>query len=258
MTKTVGVLGGMGPEATVAFLGRLLASTPAERDQDHLHVLVDSNPAVPDRNRAVAGTGPSPAPVLAEMARRLESAGAELLVMPCNAAHAFAGAVVGAVGVPFLSILDATVAATRHRHPEAASVGVLAAQGALDAHLYRDAFAARGIRTIEPEGASRERFMELLYRIKRGDKGAEVRTAMSALAAGLVEQGAEAIVAGCTEVPLVLAADDVAVPLVDSLEALARATVAAAGGGGAGPGGSGDRRPLGVEPDDEDALRPNP
>ena len=266
-TKTVGVLGGMGPEATVAFLGQLLAATPAARDQDHLHVIVDSNPAVPDRNRAVAGTGPSPAPVLAEMARRLEAAGAELLVMPCNAAHAFADAVLGAVDVPFLSILDATVDATR-RHRGITRVGVLAAQGALQAHLYRDAFGGWGIRTVEPEGASRDRFMELLYRIKRGDKGAEVRDAMSALAGDLIARGAEAIVAGCTEVPLVLAADRVPVPLVDSLHALAVATVEAARGVRADPGASGDGEPRGGEAGggealdggsaEADALRPNP
>ena len=228
--RTVGVLGGMGPAATVAFLQRLVDLTPVERDQDHLHVIVDSNPAVPDRNRAVAGTGPSPAPILSEMARRLEAAGAELLVMPCNAAHAFAEAVTRATDVPFLSILDATVAEVRRRHPDVSAVGVLAAAGALDAHLYRDAFARVGLRAIEPEGPARKAFMSLLYRIKRGDRGGRVRAEMAGLAMQLVAAGAGAIVAGCTEVPLVLAQDDVDVPLVDSIDALAAATVRAAGG----------------------------
>lgn len=236
--RTVGVLGGMGPEATLDFFARVLAATPAERDQDHLHVIVDSNPQVPNRNDAVAGTGPSPAPVLAEMAQRLAAAGAELLVMPCNAAHAFADAIRAATEVPFVSIVDVTVAEVLRRRPDVRTVGVLAAAGALDAGLYRSAFGAHGVATVEPEGADRDAFMELLYRIKRRDHGPDVSAAMAELADRLVAAGAELVVAGCTEVPLVLKAPDVAVPLVDSTDALVRATIVGA--------------------TELDALRPNP
>ena len=222
---TVGVLGGLGPEATLDFFAKVLAHTEAQRDQDHLHLLIDNNPKVPNRNEAVAGSGPSPAPALAAMARGLEAAGADFLVMACNAAHAFQSAITDATALPFVSIIAETVAATLERRPPPTTVGVLAAAGCIDAGLYRDAFAAEGVNTVEPEGERRERFMALLYRIKRGDKGAAVRRGMLALATELVEAGAEAIVAGCTEVPLVLFAADLPVPLVDSTEALVKATV---------------------------------
>ncbi|MFA5569598.1 MAG: amino acid racemase [Trueperaceae bacterium] len=227
----LGILGGLGPAATVDFYAKLVAATPALTDQDHLHVIIDADPSVPNRNEAVAGTGPSPAPQLAAMAVRLEAAGAEALFMVCNAAHAFAGAITSAVGVPLVSIVDETVDATLAAAPNARRVGVLAAAGAQDARLYATAFAARGVGVLEPVGERRDRFMSLLYRVKAGETGTGVREAMLALARELTDDGAEAIVAGCTEVPLVLNADDLAAaglsaPLVSSTDALVAAAVA--------------------------------
>lgn len=224
-TKTVGVLGGLGPEATLEFYARVLELTPATQDQDHLRLIIDSNPKVPNRNEAVAGTGPSPGPMLARMAAGLEHAGADFLVMACNAAHAFQPHIEEAISVPFVSIIEETVRATLERTPKVTRVGVLASSGCLDARLYHDAFAEHGVGVVVPEGAGRETFMRLLYRIKAGDKGAEVREAMRALALALVAQGAEAIVAGCTEVPLVLTPDALPCPLLDSSAVLAERTV---------------------------------
>jgi aspartate racemase len=224
-TKTVGVLGGLGPEATLDFYAKVIALTPAAKDQDHLHLIIDSNPQVPNRNEAVAGTGPSPGPMLAAMALRLEHAGADFLVMACNAAHAFQGDIEAVVSVPFVSIIEETVRATLEAVPDLKRVGVLASSGCLDAQLYQGAFAERGVEVSILGGAERDRFMTLLYRIKAGNKHAEVREAMSKLAHTLIEQGAEAIIAGCTEVPLVLSADSLPCPLLDSSAILAERTV---------------------------------
>ena len=139
-------------------------------------------------------------------------------------------AILAASRLPFVSIVEETVDATLARLPDARAVGVLASSGALDAGLYKDAFERRGVRALGPAGEARERFMALLYRVKAGDKGDEVRAQMRDLAVRLVEEGAEAIVAGCTEVPLVLFAADLEVPLIDSTEALVEATVAYATG----------------------------
>lgn len=222
---TVGVLGRLGPEATLDFYAKVVALTPAARDQEHLHVIIDSDPRVPNRNEAVAGTGPSPGPALAAMAKRLESAGADLLVMACNAAHAFQSEIEAAVSVPFVSIISETVRATAERCPGVRKVGVLGSSGCLDSRLYQTAFARHGVEVVVPEGAEREGFMTLLYRVKAGDKGSEVGTAMQTLAESLVAGGAQAVVAGCTEVPLVLAQAALGVPLVDSSAVLAERTV---------------------------------
>jgi len=224
--KIVGVIGGMGPAATVHFMGRVLALTPATCDQEHIRLIVDNNGAVLDRNAAVTGAGPSPAPVLVAMARGLERAGAEMLVMPCNTAHAFVGAIVAASNLPFIDLIEA--AADEAVSHEASFVGVLAADGCRRAGLYQDAFARRHVAPILLEPPAQSRFMALLRAIKAGDRGLEVRAGMKALADELVGAGAEALVAGCTEVPLVLGQGDVTVPLTDSLDALARATITAA------------------------------
>lgn len=226
----IGVLGGMGPEATLDFYAKLIAATPATADQDHLHVIIDADPSVPDRSAAIAGTGPSPGPQLAAMARRLETAGADVLVMPCNSAHAFQREITAAVRIPFVSIIEESVSQALAAAPGARRVGVLATTGTLEARLFADALTERGIEALEPTAEDQATLMRLIYRIKAGDKSSEVRSAMRALADGLVGAGAQAVVAGCTEVPLVLDQRDVRAPLVSSTEALVAAVVAIATG----------------------------
>ena len=223
--KVVGVLGGLGPEATLDFYAKVLSLTPATHDQDHLHLIIDSNPQVPNRNEAVAGTGPSPGPMLAAMAAGLERAGADFLVMICNAAHAFQGEVEAAVSIPFVSIIEETCDAALREVPGLKRVGVLGSSGCLDAGLYQNAFAERGVEVLVPKDADRDLFMKVLYRVKAGDKGAEVRDAMRALAESLFGRGAQAVVAGCTEVPLVVGGDVLPYPLIDSTAVLAERTV---------------------------------
>ncbi|WGM39035.1 amino acid racemase [Caulobacter sp. NIBR1757] len=215
--KILGVLGGMGPAATLDFLAKLQAATPAARDQDHLRVLMDLNPQVPDRNVEGGAAGP----VLAEMAVRLREAGAEVLAMPCNTAHLHAEEIRAASGLPLLDLIDLAIAAAGN----ARRIGVLGTRLALD--LYRTRLTAAGREPILPTEEAQSAFMDILYRIKSGDTGPTARALMAACAGGLEQRGAEAIIAGCTEVPLVLSADDLAVPLIDGSAELARACVAA-------------------------------
>lgn len=221
--RAIGVIGGMGPAATWDFCQKLLAATPARRDQDHIRVLVDCHPGVPDRNAALAGTGPSPGPVLAEMARGLERSGAEAIVVACNTAHAWAADIRAAVNVPLLDMISETTAELALRHPGARRAGVLAVDGCRRANLYQDALGAIGIEPVLLDAADQARFLALVYRIKAGDLGAGVRADMRALAAGL---DAEAVVSACTEIPLVLAQSDLDRPLLDSTAVLVARTLA--------------------------------
>lgn len=230
MDKVVGVIGGLGPEATLDFYAKLLAATPATRDQEHLRVVIDSNPKVPDRNRAVAGEGESPGPALAATARALERAGAELLCMPCNTAHAFAADVRSATPLPFVSIVDAVLAEMKALEPTVRRIGLLTADGARQARLYEDALSAAGFDALRLDDAGQGRLMALIYGVKAGRRGDAERRAVAELAQRLITQGAQALIAGCTEVPLLMSAADVAVPLIDSTASLARAVVRAARG----------------------------
>ena len=214
--KTLGVLGGMGPAATVAFLARLQALTPAEGDADHIRVLMDLNPQVPDRNK----TPKKAEAVLGEMAERLKTAGAEVLAMPCNTAHAQAAGIRKA-GLPFIDMIAETAAAAKATGAQ--WVGILATPGG--EALYRNALRDQGLSVMTLDGADREAFMDLVYGVKRGDVGDAARAEMRRLAALFAGGGAGAVIAGCTEVPLLLGQDDVSAPLVDSAEVLARACV---------------------------------
>ena len=221
--KTVGVLGGMGPEATVDFMREVIRLTKAERDQDHLHMIVDNNPKVPDRQAAIRGEGGDVGASIAEMAMKLEAAGADVLVMPCNTAHVFADSIREAVSLPLIDIIAVTVAEIRLRRPDARRAGLLAASGCVDAGIYQQALQADNIDTILP--GSPGKLMNLIARVKAGQCGAATIGEMTAMASDLVAAGADVIIAGCTEIPLVLNDDNVDVPLISSTEVLARKTV---------------------------------
>lgn len=221
----VGVLGGMGPAATIDFMAEVLRLTNAAHEQDNLRLIVDSNPTLPNRHSAIRGEGSSPGPGLAEMARGLERAGAELLVMPCNTAHAFQAEIEAATPLPFLSMIEAVVAVVVREHPGARRIGLLAADGCLDAGLYQAALADAGREALIPDAGAQQRLMDLIFRIKRGEVGSEVRAAMAGLAQTLIDAGAEVLIAGCTEVPLVMRPGDTSAPLINSTEVLARATI---------------------------------
>ena len=216
--KILGILGGMGPAATVAFLARVQALTPAKGDEDHIRVIADINPQVPNRHAQPEAAGRT----LGEMALRLKAAGAEVLAMPCNTAHAHAAAI-RAAGLPFIDMVAETSRAAKAGG--AGRVGVLATPGG--EALYAEALAAEGVEMVRLSQAERDRFMSLVFGVKAGDVGPGQRAAMRELAEALVAAGAEGLIGGCTEVPLLLDASDVAVPLTDSAEVLARACVAA-------------------------------
>jgi len=216
--KILGVLGGMGPAATLDFLAKLQAATPAARDQDHIRVLVDINPQVPDRNTE----GDAAGPVLAEMAVRLRDGGAQVLAIACNTAHAFADDVRRASGLPLIDMIDEACAAAKRGG--ARKVGVLAT-GAAQA-LYAERLRGVGLEPVLPGKAKQERFMNLLYRIKAGDLSEEVEAEMALVAYSLADAGAQAVIAGCTEVPLVLAEDSLDIPLIDAGQVLAERCVA--------------------------------
>lgn len=218
MSLILGVLGGMGPAATVDFLAKLQAYTPAKRDQDHIRVLVDINPQVPDRNDPFA----KPGPVLAEMAGALQGAGAQVLAIACNTAHAYADLITRSTGLPLIDMIGAGARAARDSG--AMRAGVLGTRQAIK--LYREYLAAQGMGMVTLASDRQEAFMETLYRIKGGDLSEAVRAEMVGYAAELQASGAEAVIAGCTEVPLVMDAKSIRLPFIDSGDELARRCVA--------------------------------
>lgn len=227
-TRTVGVIGGLGPLATLDFFDRILRRTRTYKESDHLRLIIDNNTKIPDRNAFTRGEGPSPGPALAASARGLQEAGADLVVMACNTAHAWEGDIRAALTVPFISMIETTTLAVTDLRPTAA--GVLAVDACLSAGLYQNALETAGVKSLLLPAESQRTFMELIYRVKSGDTGETVKRAMATLARRLEAQGAEVIIAGCTEIPLVLTADDIEGELVSSTDALVERTIVEAGG----------------------------
>lgn len=231
--KVVGILGGMGPEATLDCFGKLLRSTCAEKDQEYLRVLIDSNSKVPDRTAAILGKGPSPVPALVGSANGLARAGADFIILPCVSAHMFLEDVQRQVSVPILSMFDVAADALRELRPQVRTVGLLATSGTVTGGAFQRRLARDGIETLVPDEAGQARVMAAIYDVKN----AKARRSRAAITCDLVEvagmllaRGAQAVVAGCTEIPLALSQRDLEAPYVDSVLALARAAVVRAGG----------------------------
>lgn len=223
--KIIGVIGGLGPEATLDFFAKLIASTNAKTDQEHLHVIINNNPKVPNRHASIDGTGPSAAAALIYSAKGLEKAGAEFLVMVCNTGHAYEKDIKEAVDLPFVSMIAATVKACLAKNPDLETVGILATDGALAANLYQQEFDKHNINCLYPNSQEQKKLMELVFKVKANEINKTVKTQMKDLANSLIEKGAQIIVAACTEIPLILEQKDIDKPLINSTDVLVDASI---------------------------------
>jgi len=223
MASLLGILGGMGPLASADFVAKLIAATPATTDQDHLPFLLWSVPQIPDRNRALAGTGPSPVPRMLRGLHGLRDAGCDLAVIPCNTAHRWYVDLATDAGLPILHIADA---ACRDLPPGTA--GLIATAGTIASGMYQQRLAALGIDCLVPDDAQMaDQVMPAIYQVKQGDLAGAGR-GFAAVAASLARRGATTILLACSEVPPALAAigaQPELPPLIDTTDALARACV---------------------------------
>jgi aspartate racemase len=222
----IGVLGGMGPAATADFYQKIIRATPAKADQDHLKVLIFSNPQIPDRTAAIQGQGPDPIPVLVASAEVLIRGGADLITIPCVTAHQFYDSVQQAISVPILHLIGETVTAVVSQHPGFRRLGLLATTGTLQARLFESYFEPRGFTILTPAPAVQtSAVMEAIYAVKHGEPLERPCRLIREAAEHLSAHGAEAIIAGCTEVPLMLQDGDLSVPMIDPTWILAQAAV---------------------------------
>jgi len=233
--KVIGILGGMGPEATVDCFDKIIKNTPAAKDQDHLRVLIDSNPKVPDRTAAIIGGGKSPVPVMVSGCRALQRAGADFIIIPCVSAHVFLSETQQQIELPILSIFDAVAEAIDRNHPQIKTVGLLATTGTVSGGLFQKRLLQDDIRTLVPEDGMQSKIMSAIYDIKNAQaarKRSEITADLTAAAASLISrspEGARGIIAGCTEIPLALRQEHLAIPYFDAVTILARAAIRRAG-----------------------------
>lgn len=221
--RKIGVLGGMGPEATIYFMQQVVDAVEARDDADHIPLLVDNNTQVPSRIKAILeGTGADPAPVLVQMAKGLVAAGAEALVMPCNTAHYYAGQVAQATDVPFLNMVDMASAEAARIAP-GGKVGLLGSPALQQVGVFEDALSRVGVSPVYAREQSRA--LAAIRSIKAQGPSEFAAHSLSDICAQMVADGADVICICCTEFSLLSRQIASSVPIYDAMQLLVSATV---------------------------------
>ncbi|WP_372681657.1 aspartate/glutamate racemase family protein [Desulfosarcina sp.] len=198
--KIVGILGGMGPEATVDLMQRIIRLTPAVDDADHIRCIVDNNPKVPSRIKAIIeGHGEDPGPCMADMGRRLESWGADFLAIACNTAHYYYDAVQQAVTIPVINLIDLVADHVNDNYPNHRKIGLLASPAVAMTGLYTRRFSRLGIEDQWPDPDQQARLLSVIKAVKKGDTGPSVREDYRQVGQHLKQKGAEIALIACTE-----------------------------------------------------------
>jgi len=224
--RIIGIIGGMGPDATVDLYREIILLTPAAEDQDHVPVLIYSNPQIPDRTRAILCGGEDPLPQLIHTAQVLEKAGAGILIAPCNTAHYFLPRVQEHVSIPILSMIQETCKAFLIQVPGGKAVGLLSSTGTARSGIYASVFAQAGVKVLVPDETGQERVHSGIYDfVKAGKMGAEPQEIFESAGARLIKEGAQSVILGCTEIPLAFDEHRVGYPTLNPTRILAQAAV---------------------------------
>lgn len=222
----LGVLGGMGPLATAHFYRCLVERTPAIADQEHVPVVIWADPNVPDRTNALVGRGESPLPALLHGVRQLQSVGATAIAVPCNTAHAWVPTLRRTTGADFVEMPLAAIEDAMRLAPLTRRVGLIATRGTRLAKIYEAAASRRHVTICHlSEGAQRTLVDPAIAAVKSGGDLTEAVAAIAAAARDLAEEGAEVVIAGCTEIPVVASGAREFVAVVDSTVSLADAAL---------------------------------
>jgi aspartate racemase len=220
LQRIVGIIGGMGPEATVDLMRRAIAKTPARGDADHIHMIVESNPKIPSRiAHLIEGTGPDPTPELIRVAANLERAGASVLAIPCKTAHVYANSIRGAVSIPLLDMVKLTTARIA-ASGRVTRVGLLASTAVHKTALYANAFSAHGIMTALP--TRQDEVMALIEGVKRGDNGAPAKALIGEIAQDMAARS-DLLLVACSELSVI--ANGITAGFEDSMDVLVQAIV---------------------------------
>ncbi|ELK48225.1 amino acid racemase [Halobacillus sp. ACCC02827] len=225
--KLIGILGGMGPEATAECYLKIIRATDASKDQEHYRVIIDSNAKIPDRTEAISGRGASPVPEMTHAAKNLEKLGVEVAVIPCMTAHYFIEEVQKSVSFPLLNAFLELKKFIQDHYPKVTKIGVLATTGTLESGLFQKYFDHLEVVTPTPL-TQKNKVMDAIYGengIKSGNTDHDPLDKLKEASMELLNNGAELIISGCTEIGLVLKPYHLSVPLIDPMEVVANVVV---------------------------------
>ncbi len=224
--KTVGIIGGMGPEATVDLFEKIIKNTPAKKDQEHLHIIIDNYPQVPDRTAFILGKGESPLPYLLESVKRLERAGVDCICMACNTAHYFTDEIRKNTSLPFYSIVETVLEEIEENKEFCKKIGLMATDGTVKGRIYHKPFEKKGFKIEDFTEEIQKEIMKSIYSLKAGetDKANDI---FQNVFRKIIDLGYDCLIAGCTEIPVLLGnlKDTMEAKIFDATELLARRIV---------------------------------
>ncbi len=221
--KVIGIIGGMGPLATIDLYNKILSHTAAENDQDHFHVIIDSNTSIPDRTEAILRSGQSPVYELIRSAHRLEFMGADILLMACNTAHYFYEQMAPHISVPFIHMIDETAKEVSARGLDC--VGLLATEGTCQSGIYDKSFQKLGINLLKPSEETQRHVTSIIYDGVKAGKTRYKTADIAKTLAELSQNGAKAFVLGCSELPIAFSRYGIDANVIDPTEVLAMRAV---------------------------------
>ena len=228
MKKTIGIIGGMGPMATVDLYKKIVDYTAASKDSEHIHVYIDSNTDIPDRTDAILHGGKDPLPEMIRSAIRLECMGADLLLIPCNTAHYFYDKICTMVHIPVLNMLEETAREVKRQN--ITCVGLLATDGTIESAVYDRVFEKYGISVLHPSSLRQKNVMDLIYKgVKAGNKDIDLSGFFDTLEE-LKQNGTQTLILGCTELPIAFEMYNIQYKNIDPTAVLARRAVVCANG----------------------------
>lgn len=226
--KTIGIIGGMGPLAAAKLFERIVVLTKADCDNEHIPIIIDNNTNIPDRTKHILNDGDSPEGELVKSAARLEAMGADAIIIACNTAHYYYEKVKKSVRIPVINMIEEAAAYIRKKYPGTKCAGLLATEGTCRSGIYGRVFAEYGLSLVTPEPEEQQHVTQLIYDVKRYGENVNPESIKKVVEL-LKQRGAEVMVLGCTELPIVFNKFDICGCLVDSAEILAMSAITFAG-----------------------------
>ena len=230
----VGIVGGVGPAATVDFMNKIIRNTSAKRDQEHIKLVIEHNPQIPDRTENLISDGADPTVALYATCKKLEADDANMIAIPCNTAHAFVERIQPYLSIPIVNMLYETCQFIKLNHPNKSPIGLLATSGTIKSRVYHDVAEKVGLNILIPDEENQKLVMSSIYGkqgVKAGFTDGQCKTELIAALTHLVEKGAQIIILGCTELPLLISqtenycVENKTIAVLDPTEILAKKCV---------------------------------
>ncbi|MFA5523630.1 MAG: amino acid racemase [Tissierellales bacterium] len=230
--KIIGILGGMGPDATCVLFERIIKYTNAKRDSEHIRVIIDNNPKIPDRTASILNNSTEPLLELVRTATNLQNSGADFIIIPCITSHFYFKEIQEQINVPILNVLELTKELIDINYTGLKKIGVIATSGTIKTNLFQNLLDDKEI-IVPTDEEQRDYVMEIIYGkegVKSGNRTGKVKEQTIEVVRRLKDRGAEAIISGCTEISIILDQSDIDIPLIDPLTIMATKSVSLAKG----------------------------